>query len=68
MRAISPDEFKTWLADKKREIDEANKAALARRTEDAEKAGGRAGLRAPSRVRRGPEPDSEDRPTPAEAP
>ena len=38
VRAVSPDDFKTWLADKKREIDESNKAALARRTEDAEKA------------------------------
>ena len=38
VRAISPDDFKTWLGDKKREIDEGNKAALARRTEDAEKA------------------------------
>jgi len=38
VRAVSPAEFKTWLADKKREIDENNKAALARRTADAKKA------------------------------
>jgi cytochrome c oxidase subunit 2 len=38
VRAISPDDFKAWLADKKREIDESNKAALARRTEAAEQA------------------------------
>ena len=35
VRAISPAEFKTWLADKSLEIDESNKAALARRTADA---------------------------------
>ena len=35
VRAIEPAAFKTWLADKKREIDENNKAALARREADA---------------------------------
>jgi len=38
VRAIEPAAFKTWLADKKREIDENNKAALARREADAAEA------------------------------
>ncbi len=38
VRAISPDEFKTWLETKKREIDESNAAALKRRNADAEAA------------------------------
>jgi cytochrome c oxidase subunit 2 len=39
VRAIEPAEFETWLATKKREIDESNKAALARRESDALAAG-----------------------------
>ncbi len=35
VRAIEPDEFKTWLADKKREIAENNAGALKRREADA---------------------------------
>ena len=42
VRAIAPAEFKTWLDDKKREIDEANKAALERREADATEARRRA--------------------------
>jgi len=38
VRAIEPAAFKTWLADKKREIDESNKAALTRRQADATEA------------------------------
>ncbi len=38
VRAVSPDEFKTWLETKKREIDESNANALERRTADAEAA------------------------------
>jgi cytochrome c oxidase subunit 2 len=37
VRAIPPDEFKTWLEDKRREIDENNAGALKRREEDAKK-------------------------------
>jgi cytochrome c oxidase subunit 2 len=39
VRAIEPAEFKTWLETKKREIDESNTAALARRESDALAAG-----------------------------
>jgi cytochrome c oxidase subunit 2 len=35
VRAIEPDEFKTWLENKKREIDENNAGALKRREADA---------------------------------
>ena len=35
VRAIEPDEFKTWLENKKREIDENNAGALKRRQADA---------------------------------
>jgi cytochrome c oxidase subunit 2 len=35
VRAVSPADFKTWLATKKREIDESNAAALVRRKADA---------------------------------
>ncbi len=35
VRAIPPDEFKTWLEDKRREIDENNAGALKRREADA---------------------------------
>jgi len=38
VRAVEPDEFETWLADKKREIDDNNKAALERRKADATEA------------------------------
>jgi cytochrome c oxidase subunit 2 len=38
VRAISPDEFKTWLETKKREIDESNAHALKRRNADTEAA------------------------------
>jgi cytochrome c oxidase subunit 2 len=37
VRAIPPDEFKVWLENKKREIDENNAGALKRREEDAAK-------------------------------
>jgi cytochrome c oxidase subunit 2 len=47
VRAISPEDFTTWLENKQREIDESNKAALARRTEDAEKAGDAPGSEPP---------------------
>jgi len=58
VRAISPDEFETWLADKKTEIDESNQAALARRTEDAKEAGDAPGSDAPSESSEGPTPSS----------
>jgi cytochrome c oxidase subunit 2 len=35
VRAVSPEDFKTWLASKKREIDESNADALKRREADA---------------------------------
>ncbi|MEJ7798848.1 MAG: cytochrome c oxidase subunit II [Solirubrobacteraceae bacterium] len=38
VRAVEPAEFATWLKTKKREIDENNKSALARRTADAAEA------------------------------
>ncbi len=38
VRAIAPAEFKVWLENKKREIDENNKQALARRQADATEA------------------------------
>jgi cytochrome c oxidase subunit 2 len=40
VRAIEPAAFKTWLATKKREIDESNAAALKRRQSDATEAPG----------------------------
>jgi cytochrome c oxidase subunit 2 len=38
VRAVEPAAFKTWLANKRREIDESNKAALKRRQADATEA------------------------------
>ena len=47
VRAISPEEFKTWLEDKQREIDESNKHALEGRTAEAEAGGDAPGSSAP---------------------
>ena len=64
VRAISPDEFKTWLETKKREIDETNADALKRRTADAEAAKAEDAASSARKRPAGPRPKTRSPPPP----